>query len=263
MKVKEKNSNRRCEVHLYSLGSTKPLDEFGEYVDPNDGAVCCFVPVEERQKIKIGGKLRGTTTTIQCDVLVDGICRKAVMYSGKAMTVEKVKKISVEKFLFSSTDGVIESNLVLKPIDEAVLIQENATITLGTIELRVYVLRHLEDKHALRDVPTYYEREGDGHDANEPVGFKSIKPDFTMTHEENRPILDNRKAKAEQRKMKSARPGNEAWAVFRFHYRDGGKCPCSIVNTICLFTSQTRLTNSCWTVRLTAILPMQILPLTN
>lgn len=62
MKVVENNSDRKAEVHLYALGSPNPLDEYGEYVDPVDHAICCYVPVEEGQKIKIDGRMAGTVS---------------------------------------------------------------------------------------------------------------------------------------------------------------------------------------------------------
>lgn len=223
MKVQEKHSDRRCQVHIYAVGESKPLDEYGEYVDPEDGAICCFVPVEEGQKIRVEGKFAGTTMTIQCDALVDGICRKATIYSSKVMGTHKSKTIGFDKVLFNTKDGVIESNLTVKPINENVHTEENAPITLGTVEFRISVLRNVGDKHALRDVSMYYESTGDGHNVDEPVGFKTVKPEFTMTHEEDCPTLESKKANAEQRKIKSARPGNEAWAVFRFYYRKAGR----------------------------------------
>jgi hypothetical protein len=64
MKVAEKESDRTAEVHLRAGAIVDPLAEFGEYVDPDDGAICCYVPVpvEEKQKIWISGKFSGTVS---------------------------------------------------------------------------------------------------------------------------------------------------------------------------------------------------------
>jgi hypothetical protein len=60
MKVIEKGTDRKAEVHFYVRGRVPPVDEYGEYVDPVDNAICCFVPVEEGQKIGVNGKFGGT-----------------------------------------------------------------------------------------------------------------------------------------------------------------------------------------------------------
>jgi hypothetical protein len=63
MKVVENDTDRRAEVHLYADGIVDPLDEYGEYVDPIDNAICCFVPVRPDQKIRVDGKFYGTVGT--------------------------------------------------------------------------------------------------------------------------------------------------------------------------------------------------------
>lgn len=66
MKVIEKGTDRRAEVHLHAQGVIDPLDEYGEYVDPVDNAICCFVPVEEGQKIRVDGRFNGTVSIDSC-----------------------------------------------------------------------------------------------------------------------------------------------------------------------------------------------------
>lgn len=63
MKVVEKDTDRTAEVHLHADGVIKHLDEYGEYVDPVDNAICCFVPVELGQKITVEGKFKGNVST--------------------------------------------------------------------------------------------------------------------------------------------------------------------------------------------------------
>lgn len=63
MRVQEKASDRTAEAHIYVEGQVLALREYAEYVDPQDNAICCYVPVEEGHIIKIGGKFTGTVST--------------------------------------------------------------------------------------------------------------------------------------------------------------------------------------------------------
>jgi hypothetical protein len=60
MKVIEKATDRKAEAHVYVEGRVLALEEYGEYVDPIDKAICCYVPVEEGHKVKIEGRFSGT-----------------------------------------------------------------------------------------------------------------------------------------------------------------------------------------------------------
>ena len=62
MKVVENATDRRAESHIYVEGRVDPLEEYGQYIDPKDKAICCYVPVEEGHKVKIGGKFSGTVS---------------------------------------------------------------------------------------------------------------------------------------------------------------------------------------------------------
>lgn len=59
MRVREKGSDREAEVHLNSLGSVNELEEFCQYVDPVDKAICCYVPVEKGSVIRVKGTFSG------------------------------------------------------------------------------------------------------------------------------------------------------------------------------------------------------------
>jgi hypothetical protein len=65
MKVIEKATDRRAEVHVYVEGKVGALGEYGEYIDATDKAVCCYVPVEEGHKVRICGKFNGTVSYLQ------------------------------------------------------------------------------------------------------------------------------------------------------------------------------------------------------
>ena len=60
MKVEEKGTDRKAEVHLRADGEVTALREYGQYVDATDNAICCYVAMEEDKSIVISGKLFGT-----------------------------------------------------------------------------------------------------------------------------------------------------------------------------------------------------------
>jgi hypothetical protein len=62
MKVQEKGTDRRAELHMHVQEKVEELTEYGQYIDPDDQAICCYVPVEEGNIIKIAGKLHGTVS---------------------------------------------------------------------------------------------------------------------------------------------------------------------------------------------------------
>jgi hypothetical protein len=59
MKVLEKGNDRTAYVHVYVKGQVNPLNEYGQYIDARDRAVCCYVAVEEGHEIKIDGRFNG------------------------------------------------------------------------------------------------------------------------------------------------------------------------------------------------------------
>lgn len=60
MKVTEKGTDRTAEAHIHVEGRVSALEEYGQYVDGHDKAICCYVPVEEGHKVKIEGRFSGT-----------------------------------------------------------------------------------------------------------------------------------------------------------------------------------------------------------
>lgn len=65
MKVIEKGTDRTAHAHVLVDGQVQPLEEYGEYVDARDGALCCYVAVEEGHKIKIDGRFSGAVSHVQ------------------------------------------------------------------------------------------------------------------------------------------------------------------------------------------------------
>jgi hypothetical protein len=62
MKVKEDGSDREVEAHIHIDGKIPGLEEYGEYVDPKDNAICCYIPVDEGDVLKISGRFSGTVS---------------------------------------------------------------------------------------------------------------------------------------------------------------------------------------------------------
>jgi hypothetical protein len=62
MIVIEEDADRKALVNVSVDGRIQPLEEYGEHIDPRDNAVCCYVPVEEGDKIKIRGEFSGTVS---------------------------------------------------------------------------------------------------------------------------------------------------------------------------------------------------------
>jgi hypothetical protein len=112
----------------------------------------------------------------------------------------------------------------VSPASEINAIQGAGRETVGTIELRLYVDRGLDEKHSIGNIRTYYNMEEKTTDErNDVVNYKTIKPDSKMTFEGDCSVLEMGKLKKFKTAMDAKRPGKEPWAIFRFHYRSRGK----------------------------------------
>ncbi|KAF2134308.1 hypothetical protein P153DRAFT_428111 [Dothidotthia symphoricarpi CBS 119687] len=222
MKVAEPKSDRKCDVHLHVHGKVEALKEYGEYIDPIDNAICCFVPVEDGQKIKILGSFSGTTLNIFQDAIVDGVHRKAVSYNPKAVRDNKPpKKFMIESFLYKTDKGIIDTDMNVCSLSDVVMTQGDGPETIGTIELRVYATRQFNVTHKLAGVTNHMNCDKNIEDeVINTISYREIPPTLQLTFEENCAALDSVKASSEHRKMTALRPGDAPWAIFRFHYRD-------------------------------------------
>jgi hypothetical protein len=63
MKVSEEDTDRQAYVHIYVEEKVDALAEYGQYIDARDGAICCYVPVEEGHTVRIGGQFSGTVSS--------------------------------------------------------------------------------------------------------------------------------------------------------------------------------------------------------
>ncbi|KAF2630893.1 hypothetical protein BU25DRAFT_455948 [Macroventuria anomochaeta] len=222
MKVIEKGADRTAHANIYVEGRVQPLEEYGEYVDARDKAICCYVAVEEGHKIRVDGRFSGVTLTVAYDFMVDGVCRKANSYAGKSVQVQKNKKLDFEKLLYQTPDGVIDSDISVSSRSGPAILNKNAPETIGTIELRVYITRQFGMEHEIDDACKYDRIEDDADTGTRVASYKDVPPQFHMTFEKNYSTLDGARGNRERRKVYAKRPGNEPWAIFRFHYRTKG-----------------------------------------
>ncbi|KAJ4347471.1 hypothetical protein N0V95_005392 [Ascochyta clinopodiicola] len=219
MKVTETDTDRTAFAHIYVDGRVKALEEYGQYIDASDRAVCCYVAVEEGQKVRVEGRFSGVTLNVAYDFLVDGVCRKAHIYTSKSVQLHKSKKLDFEKFLYQTPDGVIDTDMLVSPRSESVVLGKDAPETIGTMELRVYITRQLGIEHDINGTRKYDKIVDDANIGAQVASYKDVAPQFHMTFEKNCSTLDSAKGNRERRKVYAKRPGKEPWAIFRFHYR--------------------------------------------
>ncbi|KAF1950422.1 hypothetical protein CC80DRAFT_241402 [Byssothecium circinans] len=220
MKVEEKGTDRRLDVHLYVKGQMDALTEYDEYVDAGDGAICCYVAVAEDMTPKVTTRFHGTTMSIFHDVLIDGVLRKSHRYKGKSVSHQASKKYETQIFLYQTASGDRDTEIKVAPLEALVPIQGEGKETVGTIEVRVSVLRAFGEEYSIDGIPTYFKQAKEEEDA-EPAAltFKRLAPEFEMIGEENCQTLDKAASNRHRRDMTSKRPGKQPWAIFRFHYR--------------------------------------------
>ncbi|KAF2831984.1 hypothetical protein CC86DRAFT_400764 [Ophiobolus disseminans] len=222
MKVMEKGTDRRAEVHISVDGQVDDIAEYGEYIDPVDKAICCDVPIEEDHKVKFGGWFSGTALTVAFDAVIDGVYRKANSYVAKSVTAQMNKKFEIENFLYRTDKGIIDTEMHVVPLSGVTMSRGEGPETVGTMELRLYVTRQIGVHHALSNIEKYSSNNGnieDDVDVEETATYRQIEPTIKMSFERNCAPLEKRKVTREQRNMEMRRPGTESWAIFRFHYR--------------------------------------------
>jgi hypothetical protein len=241
MKVVENGTDRRAEVHLRADGVLQELCEYGQYID-KDGAVCCYVALEEDQVISLAGKFNGTvhlplrdlhtsngsqTLKIAYDVVVDGTLRASNFYLAKAVTCLKGRKFGFDNFLYQKGKGILETAMKVSLADPGLATKGEGQETLGTVEVRLYVLRRFGEEHDIEGLRIYDDTEekaeNNDSDQKKDATYNIIEPDLTMVFEEDCVSLGTKGMKAQRSKVSKPRPGKAPWAVFRFHYRTKGK----------------------------------------
>ncbi|CAI6342032.1 unnamed protein product [Periconia digitata] len=228
MKAREVDSDRIAEVNLHRNGRVSELDEFGEYCDPNDGAICSYVPVSDGDVIKIGGKCAGTTVAISYDVAIDGILRKAKHFEPKHVGRTNMK-VDCDKFWYKKDKAIIETDAVVEVEPDLNVTQKDQPETIGTIDIRLFMGRKLGDTCSVGNNRTYYndgmdiDLEDPNTDGNEtplsPITYRNIAQDVKILFNRDCAALDSRAVTRNRTNTDKKRPGKVPWAVFRFHLR--------------------------------------------
>lgn len=160
------------------------------------------------------------TLLIAYDAVVDGVHRKAATHVAKPVRSQRGKKLDAETFLYQIPQGIVDTHMLVYPLSGVISSQGEATETVGTIELRLYITRQLGVDYALSDIETYHSVGGDHENGgNRPATFKLMPPTFNMAFEKNSAPLDQSASKKVLGKLNSKRPGTEPWAIVRFHCR--------------------------------------------
>ena len=157
---------------------------------------------------------------ISHDALVDGTLRKANSFVAKTVSYQKHKRFDIDKFLYKTEKGILDTNIEANPLLGVTVIQSDAPETVGTMELRLHITRQLDAFHDIGDVRTYeVDTDANGKVAGHTAIYKILPPSLRMTFEKNCRPLEAQDAYREQRRLNTRRPGTEPWAIFRFHYR--------------------------------------------
>ncbi|KAF9730611.1 hypothetical protein PMIN03_009411 [Paraphaeosphaeria minitans] len=222
MKVQEKGTDRRAELHIYKHEQANELAEYGEYIDPADAAICCYAPIENGNTVGVVGRFNGTTLSVHWDLHVDGVLRKANNMISKTVKPQKAIKLDVEEALYLRNDGLgktklLETEMKIVPIS-GYSCTENAfhLETVGTIEVRLYVLRTFGAELARDNFITYL---NDGDMCQKKAFYNDIAPNYMIGFETNVPELEKKTANVWNKKLNMKRPSKDPWAIFRFHYR--------------------------------------------
>jgi hypothetical protein len=158
--------------------------------------------------------------------VVDGIYRKTGSFASKSKAVSKHnnRAFDCDKFLFQTENGVIDTVMMVASASAINTSQEDLRESIGTVELRVYLVRLFGEEHSVGHVQTYNDLKGPvGNDRKKMATYKTIAPDCRMTFDENCVALTQTNATKNKKKMDMPRPGKMPWAIFRFHYRSRGQ----------------------------------------
>ena len=80
MKVQEKGTDRRAELRVHVQEQVEELAEYGQYIDPDDQAICCYVPVEDGSVVKVAGRFHGTVSAIISILYRSGFANSADLF---------------------------------------------------------------------------------------------------------------------------------------------------------------------------------------
>lgn len=139
------------------------------------------------------------------------------------MQSQKNKKLDVESFLYETSDGTIDTQMSVTPFTGTTNFTKEASETIGTVEMRVYITRQFDVEQSIDSMCTYDNTGEDPKPTDAIANYKEVPPQFQMAFEKDCVTLEAAKSKREKKKLHAKRPGTEPWAIFRFHYRTKGR----------------------------------------
>jgi hypothetical protein len=150
----------------------------------------------------------------------------------KAVKMQKGVKLDSEEALHQ-VDGGLNDTKILDTQMKMIAVSgfnftkdDEGLETVGTIEVRLYVLRSFGAEYPLdTTVLTYLDDKNDEeneHMDGKSALYKTIAPDYMVEFEKNCQEVDKKTSNAWNRKLNTKRPSKEPWAIFRFHYRSKG-----------------------------------------
>ncbi|KAF2854661.1 hypothetical protein T440DRAFT_551738 [Plenodomus tracheiphilus IPT5] len=171
MKVVEQATDRTAHVHMYVEGKLVPVSEYGDYVDLADNAICCYVPLEEDQTIRVGGRFSGTWP----------FPTKTASLAPKTVHYQKNKKLDTTTFLHKTENGSVDAKIAVALLEDVTLSQGKETETIGTVDLRLYITRQLGVSHTVKSMKKYYAANGHPEHSTKPsVVYNLLAPTFQL-----------------------------------------------------------------------------------
>lgn len=213
MRCTEPTTDRTAQVTVHN-GSGAALGEYNAKLD-NDGALSCYIPVEENDPLTIKWTFAGTTHKYQVDVWMDGVlrCSKSSDMASKGKSRGKVDAVLSQ---FNNRSRTHKNPILVKPSRRPLL--PGTSRSIGTIEIVFSVLRRLGESY-----PAPSENRID-QDSKQSTTYVGIVPTYEI--DIGRPTKTSAMSPKMHRTnlnvMRADRPGTGPWATFRYHYRSKG-----------------------------------------
>jgi hypothetical protein len=169
--------------------------------------------------------------SVHWDLHVDGVLRKANNMISKAVKMQKGVKLDFEGALYQVDDGledkILDTQMKMVAVSGFSFTKDDeGPETIGTIEVRLYVLRTFGAEYPLDSTMLTYldeKNDEDEEEMDEKIAFyKTIAPEYMVEFEKNCQEVDKKTGNSWNKKLNTKRPSKEPWAIFRFHYRSKG-----------------------------------------
>ena len=198
------------------------VQEFNTTKGTEPNLFCSWIPIEAGQKISVDAGCNVFTKEVRFDLVIDGIIRSTIPSTSKDWAAKRHNgKFQTAFDMVSGT--VTEVEVVAKDLPDdfdGIQQQDEAQETLGTIEVRLWVLQQEQQLRLQTGTKGFLQccnwRDLDDGD----LKYAAIKP----THEVEFPPttfnpLSSIKITNAKKYLNTERPGEQPWIIFRFYYR--------------------------------------------